>query len=531
MPNISSVLHGADKDVALSVPGGISLTYQGLRELVEQASGELTGAGVEPGARIALAFPNSPEAIVFFLAAAAIGTACPLNPAYTETEFRFYLEDTGANFLVVPANDGAAARKALPPSARLLEARITADGLQMNSGTPLTPSPTLPTRGREGPSASPTLPTRGREGPSAFPRRGRERSSATGGREENDVALVLHTSGTTSRPKRVPLRHRNLAASVENIVRHYQLTPGDVSLCIMPLFHVHGLVASALATLASGGTVVIPEKFTPLAFWPIAREVKPTWFSASPTPHQMILMRGAEERPPGTERLRFVRSCSAALAPALMESMESRFGVPVLEAYGMTEASHQMSSNPLPPGERFPGSVGVGTGVAIAVVDEQGNKLPVGARGQVGIRGPNVIDGYENNPDANAASFINGWFLTGDQGTLDSAGYLRLLGRIKELINRGGEKIAPREIDEALELHPKVKEAVAFGVPHPTWGEEVAAAVVVEGEVTEKELQAHCRQTLADFKVPRRIHIVASIPRTPTGKVQRRFVAEQFIPK
>jgi len=268
----------------------------------------------------------------------------------------------------------------------------------------------------------------------------------------------------------VPLLHRNLAASVDNIVRHYQLTPDDVSLCIMPLFHVHGLIASALATLASGGTVVIPEKFSPLGFWPIARDTKPTWFSASPTPHQMILMRGAEERPPGTERLRFVRSCSAALAPALMGSMERRFGVPVLEAYGMTEASHQMSSNPLPPGPRYPGSVGIGTGVRIAVLDDRGGEMATGATGQVGIRGANVIEGYENNPEANASSFINGWFLTGDQGTLDSAGYLRLLGRIKELINRGGEKIAPREIDEALELHPKVKEAVAFGVPHPTWG-------------------------------------------------------------
>lgn len=347
----------------------------------------------------------------------------------------------------------------------------------------------------------------------------------------DDVALVLHTSGTTSRPKRVPLRHRNLVASVENIVKHYQLTPDDVSLCIMPLFHVHGLVASALATLASGGRVVVPERFTPLGFWPIAREVKPTWFSASPTPHQMILMRGDEARPAGIERLRFVRSCSAALAPSLMESMERRFAVPVLEAYGMTEASHQMSSNPLPPGERYPGSVGVGTGVQIAVLDGRGGEVHAGAAGQVGIRGANVIDAYEDNQEANAASFVNGWFLTGDQGTLDSANYLRLLGRIKELINRGGEKIAPREIDEALELHPRVKEAVAFGVPHATWGEEVAAAVVVEGEVTEKELQAHCRQTLADFKVPRRIHIVASIPRTPTGKVQRRFVAEQFIPK
>ena len=503
MANIRSLVNGDDGDIALSVPDGLNLTYRRLSGLVDQASGELLNAGVEPGTRVALAFPNSPEAVVLFLAAASIGTACPLNPAYTETEFRFYLEDTGAAFLVLAPNDGAAARKALTPATGLLEAEIDARGLRLR---------TVAARGRDDVSAS---------GAQAIAER----------TLDDDIALVLHTSGTTSRPKRVPLRHRNLIASVGNIVKHYRLTPDDVSLCIMPLFHVHGLLASTLATLASGGTLVIPEKFSPLGFWPIAREVKPTWFSASPTPHQMILMRGDGERSPGTERLRFVRSCSAALAPALMAAMERRFGVPVLEAYGMTEASHQMSSNPLPPGPRYPGSVGIGTGVEIGVLDETGLALPAGSTGQVGIRGANVIDGYENNPEANAASFINGWFLTGDQGTVDAAGYLRLLGRIKELINRGGEKIAPREIDEALELHPKVKEAVSFGVPHATWGEEVAAAVVVDGDVTEKELQAHCRQTLADFKVPRRIHIVASIPRTPTGKVQRRFVAEQFIAK
>jgi acyl-CoA synthetase (AMP-forming)/AMP-acid ligase II len=511
MANLASLLTvgGAD-DVALSVPGGATFTYQRLRELVDEASQGLAAAGVQTGTRVAMAFPNGPEAIIFFLAAATLATACPLNPGYTETEFRYYLEDIGAKFLLVPPDDGAAARKGLPSSARLLNARISDDArVHMSTDT----KESLRTE-------------------SSLPRsRGRVGEGASNSVRDDEVALVLHTSGTTSRPKRVPLRHRNLAASVKNIVASYELTAADVSLCIMPLFHVHGLVASALATFASGGTVVVPKQFAPLGFWPIARDVKPTWFSASPTPHQLIVMRGHDARPPGTERLRFVRSCSAALAPSLMAVMEQRFGVPVLEAYGMTEASHQMSSNPLPPGERYPGSVGIGTGVEIAVLDERGTALPAGATGQVGIRGPNVIDGYENNPDANATSFINSWFLTGDQGTLDSAGYLRLLGRLKELINRGGEKIAPREIDEALESHPGVREAVAFGVPHPTWGEEVAAAVVVEGPVTEKELQAYCRQSLADFKVPRHIYIVDSIPRTPTGKVQRRFVAEQFAAK
>ncbi len=495
MANITGLIRGAPEDIALRVPGGVSLTYARVRELVEEASRQLAAAGVTPDARVAMAFPNSPEAIILFLAASAIATACPLNPAYTEAEFRFYLDDTGAKFLVVPPDDGAAARKALPQTTRLLEAQVSADGrLQMTNG------------GHHGASADQHVAA------------------------DDDIALVLHTSGTTSRPKRVPLRHRNVAASVGNIVAHYRLTSADVSLCIMPLFHVHGLVASALATLASGGSVVVAEKFAPLGFWPIAREVQPTWFSASPTPLQMILMRGQHGRA-GTERLRFIRSCSAALAPALMASIEERFGVPVLEAYGMTEASHQMASNPLPPGRRIPGSVGVGTGVEIGLLDERGERLLSGASGQVGIRGANVIAAYENNPEANAASFAKGWFLTGDLGTMDADGYLRLLGRIKELINRGGEKIAPREIDEALERHPLVREAVAFGVPHPTWGEEVAAAVVLDGDVTEKDLQAFCRQSLADFKVPRRIHIVDAIPRTPTGKVQRRFVAEQFASK
>jgi len=343
-----------------------------------------------------------------------------------------------------------------------------------------------------------------------------------------DVGLVLHTSGTTSRPKRVPLRNANLIASVANIVATYELGAEDVSLCIMPLFHVHGLLASALATLASGGTVVAPERFSPLGFWPLMQAYRPTWFTASPTPHQLVLARLQNDRPAGTERLRFVRSCSSALSPAQMALMEQRFGVPVLEAYGMTEASHQMSSNPLPPAPRLPGSVGRGTGVEIDVFDEAGAPLATGAAGEVVIRGPNVMAGYENNPEANASAFVDGWFRTGDLGTLDGAGYLTLIGRIKELINRGGEKIAPREIDEVLESHPAVKEAVAFGVPHPTWGEEVAAAVVLKAPATEKELIAYCRDRLADFKVPKRLHIVESIPRTPTGKVQRRFVAEQL---
>jgi len=283
--------------------------------------------------------------------------------------------------------------------------------------------------------------------------------------------------------------------------------------------------------LAAGGTVVAPRQVSPLQFWPLARGYRPTWFSASPAPHRMILMRGSEGRPSGTERLRFVRSCSSALNPAQMAEMEARYGVPVLEAYGMTEASHQIASNPLPPGARRPGSVGRGTGVDIATMAEDGQLLAAGTAGEVVVRGPSIITGYEADPVADAASFTGGWFRTGDLGILDAEGYLTLSGRLRELINRGGEKISPLEVDSVLEAHPAVAEAVSFGRPHPTWGEEVEAAVVLSGPADEKSLLAFCREHMAAFKVPSHIHIVAAIPRTATGKVQRRFLADAFAPK
>jgi acyl-CoA synthetase (AMP-forming)/AMP-acid ligase II len=330
----------------------------------------------------------------------------------------------------------------------------------------------------------------------------------------------------------VPLTHANLAISAANIARHYALGADDVSMCVMPLFHVHGLVASTLATFASGGTVVLPAKFNPLAFWRIARDHGVTWYSAVPTLHQLLLARaadpGSSRRPAGAERLRFIRSCSAALPPRVMHTLEDAFGAPVLEAYGMTEAAHQMASNPLPPAERRPGSVGRGTGVRISIMDAHGRHVAAGRRGEVVIQGANVIRGYENNPEANAVSFVDGWFRTGDQGYLDQDGYLHLVARIKELINRGGEKISPREIDEVLLTHPAVSEAVSFGVPHATWGEEVAAAVVVRQPVSEAELLAHCRERLADYKAPKQIHVTEVIPRTATGKVKRGAVAKAF---
>ena len=496
MPTLLDVLEtGHDNHPALIVPGGPRLTYRRLREEVWRAADYLAACGIRRGDRIALVYPNSAEAILLFIAAAVAGTAAPLNPTYKQEEFAFYLADTRARVLLVPPSDSAAARRALPEGGSAVEATLDEHGsLRFEPAINRVSSPTA------------MVPP-----------------------SDDDVALVLHTSGTTSRPKMVPLRHRNLAASVANIVRCYRLGAEDVSLCVMPLFHVHGLIASTLSSLGSGGTVVVPSRFSPFQFWGLVGEHRVSWYSAVPTIHQLLVGRAAHGRhAAAAPSLRFARSCSSSLPPQLMAQLEDLLGVPVLEAYGMTEASHQMASNPLPPKERRPGSVGRGTGVEIAILGEHCDLQPPGVAGEVAVRGTNVMDGYESDPGATQEAFCDDWFRTGDQGTLDRAGYLTLLGRIKELIIRGGEKIAPREIDEILLRHPAVAEAVTFGVPNRSWGEEVAAAVVLKGEVGKRELADFCREHMADFKVPRQFFLVSEIPRTSTGKIQRRHVAAAF---
>jgi acyl-CoA synthetase (AMP-forming)/AMP-acid ligase II len=483
----------AERTAIVLPESGIRVTYKHLRDQVTEMADALASMGIQKGDRVATYVPNGLPTVVSFLAASIAGTAAPLNPGYREDEVAFYLEDTAAKVLLCPPEGAEAARKAAETKGvPVYSLEMDESGYVRIAGAP------------HGKTAAPPSP--------------------------DDVALVLHTSGSTGRPKRVPILHRNMAASTRNIVAHYALSPEDVSLCVMPLFHVHGLVASTLSTLLSGGTVVIPAKFNALSFWRTVRDNKATWYSAVPTIHNLLLSRAGNERPEGAESLRFIRSCSASLPAEMMEQMERVFGVPVLEAYGMTEASHQMASNPQPPAARKPGSVGPGTGVKIGIMDEPGNLLAPNVRGEVVIQGPNVVSGYENNPEANAKSYTNGWFRTGDQGFLDADGYLTLTGRIKELINRGGEKIGPREIDEVLLAHPAVAEAVCFGVPHPGWGEEVEAAVVLkEGETaTAADVMAFCKERLAEFKRPKKIYITNAIPRTATGKIQRGAVASAF---
>ena len=294
------------------------------------------------------------------------------------------------------------------------------------------------------------------------------------------VALVLQTSGTTARPKTVPLTHANLAASAASVARSLALAPADCGLVAMPLFHIHGLVAGLLAPLAAGGAVACPGDFNAFRFFDWLDAFRPSWYTAVPTMHQLILARAARHADAlARARLRFVRSSSAPLPPVVLERIEAAFRAPMIEAYGMTEASHQMAAQPLPPGLRKPGSVGRPAGVDLVVLDPDGATVSTGEHGEIAVRGPGVTAGYEANPEANAAAFTaDGWFRTGDEGYLDADGYLFLTGRLKELINRGGEKIAPREVEEVILRHPAVRQAVCFALPHATLGEEVAAAVV-----------------------------------------------------
>jgi len=488
------VLHFADSHTAVVIPEiGIRVTYDALRQQVLEMAGALVSLGIGRGDAVAIALPNGLPAIVSFLAAAIAGTAAPLNPAYPYEEFLFFLGDTNARILLCPPVGAEFARSAAA------DRKIPVFPVGMNEQGKVT------LQGAPG-GASAAEPN------------------------AEDIALILHTSGSTGRPKRVPLRHFNLAVSSANIANTYALSEADVSLCIMPLFHIHGLIGSTMATLVSGGTVVVPTKFNALSFWETVREHGVTWYSGVPTMHQLLLAR-AHHKPVEAASLRFIRSCSAPLSSELIHKIEGMFGVPFVEAYGMTEAAHQMTSNPLPPRHRKIGSVGVGAGLRVRIVDKEGGDLGTGRRGEVTIQGANVFRGYENNPEANARAFVNGWFRTGDEGWLDADCYLHLTGRIKDIIIRGGENVAPHEVDEILLKHPAVVAAVTFGFTHPTLGEEVAAAVVLNAPLgaTEAALIKHCRESLAEYKCPKKIYLVESIPTTSTGKIRRRAIADALM--
>lgn len=482
------------------------LTYAGLAELSERTRTSLHAAGIGRGDRVAIVLPNGPEMASAFVTIAQVATTAPLNPAYRQEEFEFYLGDLNAKALVVSEGyDGPALAAAGEFGLRILRLstedsapagmfRLDADDATAEAATD---------------HAAP---------------------------DADDIALILHTSGTTSRPKIVPLRQSNIAASACNVATSLALTPQDRCLNVMPLFHIHGLIAAVSATLAAGGSIWCSGGFNALRFFSQLKTSRANWYTAVPTMHQAILAR-AGRNCDVVERaeLRFLRSSSASLPAPVMLALEETFGAPVIEAYGMTEATHQMASNPLDVGAQKPGAVGRAAGPEMRIADEtQDALLDSASIGEVVISGPNVTAGYEGNPKANDTSFFvaedKRWFRTGDQGTFDSDGYLSLTGRLKEIINRGGEKISPLEVDSVLLEHPGVAQAVTFAIPHDKLGEDIGAAVVArEGATLEdRAIRKFVAGRLADFKVPRRVVVLEEIPKGATGKVQRIGLAKRL---
>lgn len=480
---------------ALLAPGGGDLAFADLIAQLDGMAAALGTFGIGREDRVALALPAGPAFATTFLAVASHAVCAPLNPRSRADEFEFALADLRARALVVEAGADSAARVA----ARALGI----DMIELEAD----------------PAGRCSL-------------RGAQRAGA-GGRpaRADDVALVLHTSGTTARPKRVPLTHRNLCASAWHVADTLQLGPEDRGLCVMPLFHIHGLVAGLLAPLAAGSQVVCAPAFSPEVFYACLDAFRPTWYTAVPTMHQAILAHAeAHASIVSSSRLRFVRSSSSSLPVPVMAELEALFRAPVIEAYGMTEAAHQVASNPLPPRERKPGSVGPAAGPAVAIVGADGAFLGPGQRGEVAIRGANVTPGYEDAAAAREASVGDGWLRTGDEGHLDADGYLELDGRLKDIVNRGGEKVSPREVDDALLAHPAVAQAIAFAVPHDRLGEDLVAAVVLrrDAKAGAGELREYLFDRLADVKVPSQVLVVDAIPTGATGKPQRGGLAGHY---
>jgi acyl-CoA synthetase (AMP-forming)/AMP-acid ligase II len=494
---------GDDNAVALSGVGKGALTYAALRDLATKTVATLNEFGIGRNDRVAIVLPNGPEMATAFVSIACGATTAPLNPAYKLDEFDFYLSDLDACALVVEkGSESAALEAARQRNIRVLYLCIDDDA----------------------PAGEFSLEIEGG---------GTSSGVVNGGMADtDDVALVLHTSGTTSRPKIVPLKQSNVCASAGNIQATLCLDASDVCLNVMPLFHIHGLMAAILATLGKGASVFAAPGFDALKFYAWLDEANPTWYTAVPTMHQTILARAKRNQTSiENARLRFIRSSSSSLPVQVLLELEKTFEVPVVEAYAMTEASHQMTCNQLPPGQRKPGTVGCAAGPEVAIMSESDSALLAsGEIGEVVIRGDNVTTGYENNPTANAECFVESWFRTGDQGVMDNDGYLTITGRLKEIINRGGEKISPREVDDVLMDHEAVQQVVTFAMPHKLLGEEVAAAVVLREGVAadEQAIRAFAAERLASFKVPRKILVLDEIPKGATGKLQRIGLAEKL---
>jgi acyl-CoA synthetase (AMP-forming)/AMP-acid ligase II len=484
---------------AIFALGRAPLTYGRLYQHICETERRLRAMGIGRHDRITVVLPNGPELAVAILTVAASAVCAPLNPAFGVEELGRYFADLHPRALITQAGiDSPARRAALSRGILVIELSTAFDaeaGLFTLTGDQ-----------ESAPSDEPVSP--------------------------GDTAVLLPTSGTTSRSKIVPQSHASICTSAYAHGRALALKEADRCLNVLPLFHGHGLHATLVASLAVGASVICTPGFDVSRFSGWLTAFQPTWYTAVPTIHQAILAQARHDRERlADSRLRFVRSSSAALPPRIFAELERTFESPVIEWYGMTEVtSSPIACNPLPPRQRKAGSVGLPAVLDVEIMDERGALLQSGQTGQVVVRGASVTVGYDGNPRATEAAFAGDWFKTGDLGYFDDDGYLFLVGRIREMINRGGEKVAPQEVDEVLLDHPAVAEAVTFAVPHATLGEDVASAVVLRPHAAAlpKEIRQFATGRIADFKVPRQVLIVREIPKGPTGKVQRICLAAEL---
>lgn len=470
---------------------GHTLTFDALARTCRRIAAGLIARGLQPGDHVSLVMGNG-VATVEFLLGALYGGFCvnPINLLAQSDQMRYVIEHADAR-LIVAAPEWIERVRALCSSvARPI------DVLQVHPDEP----DVAAALGDLG-DVSPALPPLARE----------------------DLALLMYTSGTTGRPKGVMLTQGNLVANAHAIAREHRLTPADRVTAVLPLFHINAFTVTMLAPLAAGGSLVMPPRFSASGFWDMVVQHRCTWLNVVPTMISYLLEGDAPARD-SLAAVRFCRSASAALPPEHHRAFEERFGIGIIETMGLTETAAPVFSNPIEALHRKIGSVGRPSGCEARVVDAEGRDLPDGQVGEIVVRGPQVMAGYYKDPEATTAAFYPGrWLRTGDLGYRDPDGFYFVTGRIKELIIKGGENIAPREVDEALLKHPAVLDAAAFGVPDRHYGQEVAACVVLREGATlsEEELRMFCERELGRYKAPKAIRFVTELPRGPSGKVQR----------
>lgn len=484
----------ADAPALCAGPGRV-LSHRQLAAVQTAQVAALRAAGIDPGDRIGVVLPRSADAAAVSLVLASAACCVPLNPDATAPELTAALQRTGCRWLVAQPHSAAWQCGQALGLACIDVTTEPAGGFRFEHLPPA------------------------------------DRPVAAVAATARDTALLLQTSGSSAEPKLVPLSHRQLLCSAANLVRSLALGPQDRCLNMLPLFHVGGLVDLLLAPLSVGGAVQVTERISAREFLAALDGFRPTWYQGVPTMLREVLsVAQLEPRHLARHRLRFIRSVSSALSERLQAELEATFGCPVIAIYGMTETAGVITSNPLPPGRAKPGSVGLPVGPQLRIARADGSWAAAGESGEICVRGDTVIGAYADTGTPDEAAFFGDWLRTGDCGYLDADGYLFLDGRLKDIINRGGEKIAPLEIDRCLLQHPQVVEAAAFAAPHPTLGEEVALAVVPApgAALDETALREFLAQRLAAHKLPRHIHVLDALPLGRTGKVQRRLLTERL---